>query len=94
MTQVMPTALRGAFQSCGQNCVAAERFIVHERVYEQFKERVAAVARKLRQGPATGAGMVDCGAMCLPGLAEKVQELVDDAVEYGAEVSSAHVTTP
>ena len=29
---------------------------------------------------------VDCGAMCMPGLAEKVQELVDDAVAKGAKV--------
>ena len=45
------------------------------------------------QGPAlggrSGAGrvdQVDCGAMCMPGLAEKVQELVDDAVAKGAKV--------
>ena len=29
---------------------------------------------------------VDCGAMCMPGLAQKVQELVDDAVANGATV--------
>ncbi len=29
--QAVPTALRGAFQSCGQNCAGAERFIVHAR---------------------------------------------------------------
>lgn len=34
--QVLPTALRGAFQSCGQNCAGAERFIVQERVYDEF----------------------------------------------------------
>ena len=34
--QVLPTALRGAFQSCGQNCAGAERFIVHERVFDDF----------------------------------------------------------
>ena len=30
--------------------------------------------------------MVDCGSMCMPGAAEKVQELVDDAVRKGAQV--------
>ena len=34
--QVLPTALRGAFQSCGQNCAGAERFIVHEKVFDEF----------------------------------------------------------
>lgn len=33
---MLPTALRGAFQSCGQNCAGAERFIVHERVFDEF----------------------------------------------------------
>ena len=32
--QALPTALRGAFQSCGQNCAGAERFIVHVRFPE------------------------------------------------------------
>ena len=32
------------------------------------------------------AGVYDCGAMCMPGLAEKVAELVDDAVQRGAKV--------
>lgn len=45
-----------------------------------------AVAGKLRQGPAAGEGVVDCGSMCMPGQAEKVQELVDDAVAKGAKV--------
>lgn len=33
--------------------------------------------------------MVDCGAMCMPGAAEKVQDLIDDAVKKGAVVSLA-----
>ena len=32
LSQAVPTALRGAFQSCGQNCAGAERFIVHVRL--------------------------------------------------------------
>ena len=57
---VVPIALRAAFQSCGQNCVAAERFIVHEAVYEEFCERVAAAAAELRQGPPLGALRCAC----------------------------------
>ena len=40
----------------------------------------------MRQGPALGGGPIDCGAMCMPGLAEKVADLVDDAVQHGAKV--------
>ncbi|KAL6785880.1 ALDH22 [Auxenochlorella protothecoides x Auxenochlorella symbiontica] len=86
LATVTATALRGAFQSCGQNCAGAERFIVAERLFEEFVQRCVAVAGKLRQGPAAGEDVVDCGSMCMPGQAEKVQELVDDAVAQGAKV--------
>jgi acyl-CoA reductase-like NAD-dependent aldehyde dehydrogenase len=54
LEDVVPTALRAAFQSCGQNCVAAERFIVHEAVYEAFLEACAAVVARMRQGDPLG----------------------------------------
>jgi acyl-CoA reductase-like NAD-dependent aldehyde dehydrogenase len=55
LCDVVPTALRAAFQSCGQNCVAAERFIVHEAVYEDFLAQCASVVQKMRQGDPLGA---------------------------------------
>ena len=48
------------------------------------------VAKQLRQGHALGGTPVDCGAMCMPGLAEKVAELVDEAVQKGAQVGIFH----
>jgi acyl-CoA reductase-like NAD-dependent aldehyde dehydrogenase len=36
IAQAVPTALRGAFQSCGQNCAGAERFLVHAAVYDRW----------------------------------------------------------
>ncbi len=38
------------------------------------------------QGPPLGELTVDCGAMCMPGAAEGIQSLVDDAVAKGAKV--------
>ncbi len=84
--QTIPTAMKGAFFSCGQNCAGAERFFVQEAVYDNFVNQVAEVTKKMRQGPALGGGTIDCGAMCMPGLAEKVADLVGDAVQHGAKV--------
>ena len=78
--------MKGAFFSCGQNCAGAERFFVQEGVYDTFVQQVADTTAKMRQGPAVGGSTVDCGAMCMPGLAEKVAELVDDAVQQSAKV--------
>lgn len=54
LKDVVPTALRAAFQSCGQNCVAAERFIVHEDVYEDFLVQCVSVVNCIRQGNPLG----------------------------------------
>ena len=83
LSQCVPMALRGAFQSCGQNCAGAERFYVHAKKYDEFVKRVVAAASKCRQGWAL-APNVDCGAMCMPNQAAYVQSLVDDAVAKGA----------
>jgi acyl-CoA reductase-like NAD-dependent aldehyde dehydrogenase len=81
---VVPTALRGAFQACGQNCTGAERFVVQRAVAPAFVAACAAAVGRIRAGPASGEAPVDYGALCLPGLADKVQALVDDAVARGA----------
>uniref|UniRef100_A0A061RL47 Aldehyde dehydrogenase n=1 Tax=Tetraselmis sp. GSL018 TaxID=582737 RepID=A0A061RL47_9CHLO len=88
LNQVVPTALRATFQSCGQNCAGAERFFVHEKVYDEFVDRVVEATKKIRQGPALGSGTVDCGAMCMPGLTDQILALVDDAVGKGAQVKA------
>ena len=40
----------------------------------------------MRQGPAAGQAVMDTGAMCLPGLSDKVAALVQDARAKGAQV--------
>merc|ERR1712216_596651 len=85
LNQCVPMALRGAFQSCGQNCAGAERFYVHEKIHDKFLAKVLESARKLRQGWALSSS-VDCGAMCMPKQAQYVQSLIDDAVARGATV--------
>jgi len=80
------TALKAAFLNCGQNCAGGERFFVHEKIHDKFAAKAAEVVSKMRQGPALGDEPIDCGAMCMPGLAQKIQGLVDDAVAKGAKV--------
>ena len=70
--------------------MGAERFLLQAPIHDAFVSRAAEVAQRLRQGPAAserGGRVVDVGATCLPGLAEKIASLVDDAVAKGAKVS-------
>ncbi|KAG5178770.1 Aldehyde/histidinol dehydrogenase [Tribonema minus] len=83
---VLPFALRGVFQNCGQNCCGVERVYAYAAVYDAFCAAAARAVAALRQGPALGRDDVDCGAMVMPAQLDIVQALVDDAVAKGARL--------
>ena len=79
-------ALAGCFISAGQNCVAAERILVFDAVYERFEQHVTALVGRMRQGEPLGGEPVDVGAMVTPMQLEVVERLVKRAIEQGARV--------
>ncbi|MEM6993658.1 MAG: aldehyde dehydrogenase family protein [Myxococcota bacterium] len=85
LDQAAHAAMAGCFISAGQNCVAAERLLVFDAVYDAFEGRVGDLVRSLRQGPPEGGG-VDVGAMVTPMQLEIVERLVQRAIEQGARV--------
>jgi acyl-CoA reductase-like NAD-dependent aldehyde dehydrogenase len=94
LRSVIPTCLRAAFQSSGQNCCGAERYLVHASLWDEFVEQAGAVARQMRQGPplnGDGNTGVDMGAMVLPGEARRIQGLIDGAVAAGATLAAGGV---
>ncbi|HEV2802990.1 MAG TPA: aldehyde dehydrogenase family protein [Pyrinomonadaceae bacterium] len=60
MNLAVESTAQGAFGSTGQRCTATSRAIVHEKVYDNFIERITARAEALRLGdgsdPATEVG--------------------------------------
>lgn len=84
--QAVHTALTGAFLTSGQMCMAIERVYAFEAIHDQFVEQVVEVAKNLRQGPPAGGGLIDVGAMTMPGQLDVVERLVNDAVAKGAVV--------
>mmetsp|Transcript_102032 Transcript_102032/g.286774 ORF Transcript_102032/g.286774 Transcript_102032/m.286774 type:complete len:607 (-) Transcript_102032:122-1942(-) len=78
--------VRGAFQNMGQNCAGPERFIVYDKVYEEFCKHVTDLVKSMRQGPALSSDFIDCGACVHPPSLEGYQRFVDDAVSKGARV--------
>ncbi|XP_026457429.1 aldehyde dehydrogenase 22A1-like isoform X1 [Papaver somniferum] len=82
---VAQIAARGVLQSSGQNCAGAERFYVHRDVYSSFVAQVVKIIKSICVGPPL-AGKYDMGAICMPGHAERLQNLVNDAVDKGAEI--------
>jgi acyl-CoA reductase-like NAD-dependent aldehyde dehydrogenase len=91
---VMPSAplevaARGAafaaFINCGQVCTSAERFYVHEDVYDEFVRLLVEQVAALRVG--NGLDKVDVGPMVSAKEYGRFQRIVERAVEQGAKVA-------
>lgn len=73
-----------AFHLSGQICTSAERFFVHEKVFEPFVEGLVQAAQALRIGP--GLGPHEIGPLVSQAARDKVADLVQEAVAEGATV--------
>ena len=78
-------AMLAKMRNMGEACTAANRFIVHESVADEFARRLAERMGALRVGRGTEDG-VDVGPLVDLPSQRKVGELVQDAVDTGAEV--------
>jgi succinate-semialdehyde dehydrogenase/glutarate-semialdehyde dehydrogenase len=77
-------AMLAKMRNIGEACTAANRFIVHESVAEEFSRRLAERMAGLKVGRGTEDG-VDVGPLVEAKQRDKVAELVDDAVQHGAK---------
>ena len=78
-------ALQAKFRNIGQACTAANRFIVHESVADEFARRVSARVAEMKIGRGTEEG-VQIGPLIDDRAVAKADELVSDAVSRGATV--------
>jgi succinate-semialdehyde dehydrogenase/glutarate-semialdehyde dehydrogenase len=78
-------AMLAKMRNAGEACTAANRFLVHESVAEEFARRFAERMGALTVGRGTEAG-VDVGPLVDAATRDKVAELVEDAVGFGARV--------
>jgi succinate-semialdehyde dehydrogenase/glutarate-semialdehyde dehydrogenase len=78
-------AMLAKMRNMGEACTAANRFIVHESVADEFSRRLAERMGALRIGRGSEDG-VDVGPLVDAATRDKVGELVQDAVDSGASV--------
>lgn len=78
-------AMLAKMRNIGEACTAANRFIVHADVAEEFSSKLAEKMGALKIGPGLEDG-VKVGPLVEEKQRDKVAELVDDAVEKGATV--------
>ncbi|ERN02147.1 hypothetical protein AMTRI_Chr02g265620 [Amborella trichopoda] len=82
---VAQIAVRASLQSSGQNCAGAERFYVHKNVYSDFVAQIVKIIKSVRVGPPLK-GRYDVGAICMEEHPDRLQNLVNDALEKGAQI--------
>ena len=86
-------ALVAKFRNGGQACTAANRFLVHDAVLEEFTARFGAAVETLRTGPASDAD-VQIGPVISAAAAARIERAVADAVDGGARVSHRAALDP
>lgn len=81
-------AVKGAiickYRNAGQTCVCANRILVQEGVYEAFASKFTAAVNNLTLGNGFD-GHTDLGPMITAKAIKKVESLVEDALQKGAQ---------
>lgn len=78
-------AMASKFRNAGQACVGANRFYIHDRVYDEFAAKLAKKVKGLQVGPGIEKG-VTMGPLIDVRAVEKVEEHLADAIAKGARV--------
>jgi succinate-semialdehyde dehydrogenase/glutarate-semialdehyde dehydrogenase len=78
-------ALVAKMRNLGEACTAANRFYIHENLYEEFAQRLATRMSAMRVGNGLIEG-VEVGSLINEDTRNKVTAMVDDALARGARV--------
>jgi succinate-semialdehyde dehydrogenase / glutarate-semialdehyde dehydrogenase len=79
-------AMLAKFRNIGQACTAANRFIVHNAVIEEFVDRVTSRVQLLQVGPGLADG-VTIGPLIDDKAVTSTEDLVEDALGRGARTT-------
>jgi succinate-semialdehyde dehydrogenase / glutarate-semialdehyde dehydrogenase len=85
MDAAVDGAMLAKMRNVGEACTAANRFLVHESVADEFARRLTERMAALTVGRGTEPG-VDVGPLVDAATRDKVSELVADATDSGAKV--------
>lgn len=78
-------ALESRTNNAGQVCCASKRYIVHETVVEEFKEKLIAALRELKIGDPMDRSM-DIGSMISQKARDEILEQIAHTIHQGAEL--------
>ena len=79
-------ALASKYRNAGQTCVCANRIYVQDGVYDEFAEKLTKEVAKMSVGNCVDDGVV-IGPLITDAAVEKVENLIKDAVDKGANIT-------
>lgn len=79
------SGIHSRMQNCGQVCISAKRFIVEERIFDQFVYKQKELISNLRLGDPMDES-TDIGPMARPDLLDNIEKQVKDSIIMGAKV--------
>ncbi|WP_163559419.1 NAD-dependent succinate-semialdehyde dehydrogenase [Halomonas sp. NO4] len=85
LDQAVAGVMASKFRNTGQTCVCANRIFVHDKVYDDFADRLATAvsAQKVGNGLEEGVAL---GPLIDQAAVEKVEQHIEDATRKGARV--------
>lgn len=73
------------FATSGQDCLAANRILVHRRIYAEFVDAFTALTAKMRVGNGLEPG-VDIGPLMNESAVQRCEQQIEDALKRGAKL--------
>jgi succinate-semialdehyde dehydrogenase / glutarate-semialdehyde dehydrogenase len=83
--KAVETAVQARVINNGQSCIAAKRFIVHEKIAEQFEKKFVARMESLKVGDPMEKD-TDVGPLALESVLKDLEEQVNKTISMGARV--------
>tara|TARA_R110001599_G_scaffold64023_3_gene179066 strand:+ start:694096 stop:695583 length:1488 start_codon:yes stop_codon:yes gene_type:complete len=80
-------AMRSKYRNAGQTCICTNRFYVHVSVHDQFVEKLAAAAAKIKVGNGWDEAVQE-GPLIDDDAIDKVERHVADAISKGAHLAT------
>lgn len=85
MDQTIATAVNARMMNTGQSCIAAKRFIIEEKIYDEFVDRFVKEVIELKSGDPMDE-TTKIGPLARVDLAENMQNQVKQSVRKGAKL--------
>ncbi len=83
IVQAVSLAVKGRVQNNGQTCIAAKRYIVHQDIYDDFKERIVQAFQVLNIGDPME-DTTDIGPLATENIRSELDNQVQETLKRGA----------